>query len=85
MLARQHFLHLTESIGEARRPPLFAVRHLHERAVGATHFLGVPPAVKVCFGLFLARLVGTRREVPRCRVAVSVFTPSGMPAVKMRS
>jgi hypothetical protein len=84
MLSRPHFLHLTESGGEVRRPPLFAARLLHERAVGATDFLGVPPAVKVFFGLFIARLVGPRREVPRCRVAVSVFTPSGTPAVKIR-
>jgi hypothetical protein len=27
---------------------------------------------------------GSRRAAPRCRIALRVFTPSGMPAVKIR-
>jgi hypothetical protein len=82
MLSRQHLIHLAHLGADVRRP-LFAARPLHGPTVGAIDFFGIPPAVKVFFGLLVARLVGRRRKSPRCHVAVSVFTPSGMPAVKI--
>jgi hypothetical protein len=35
-------------------------------------------------GLLLGHFSGSRRAAPRCRIALRVFTPSGMPAVKIR-
>jgi hypothetical protein len=82
MLSRQHLIHLAHLGADVRRP-LFAARPLHEPTVGAIDFFGIPPAVKVFFGLLVTRLVGRRCKSPRCHVAVSVFTPSGRPAVKI--
>jgi hypothetical protein len=84
MLSRHHFLHLTEAGGEVRRPPLFAVRLLHEPPVGATDLFGGHSRVKDLASSLFAHFVGWRRVAPRCHVAVRVFTPSGMPAVKIR-
>jgi hypothetical protein len=35
-------------------------------------------------GLLLVHFSGSCRAAPRCRIALRVFTPSGMPAVKIR-
>jgi hypothetical protein len=39
---------------------------------------------KGLIGLLLGHFSGSRRAAPRCRIALRVFTPSGMPAVKIR-
>jgi hypothetical protein len=39
---------------------------------------------KDLIGLLLVHLSGSRQAAPRCRIALRVFTPSGMPAVKIR-
>jgi hypothetical protein len=39
---------------------------------------------KDLIGLLLGHFSGSRRAAPRCRIALRVFTPSGMPAVKIR-
>jgi hypothetical protein len=40
---------------------------------------------KDLIGLLLGHFSGSRRAAPRCRIALRVFTPSGMPAVKIRA
>jgi len=39
-------------------------------------------AAKDLVGHLLCHLPGSRRAAPRCRIALRVFTPSGMPAVE---
>jgi len=41
-------------------------------------------AAKDLIGLVLGHFPGSRRAAPRCRIVLRVFTPSGMPAVKIR-
>jgi hypothetical protein len=41
-------------------------------------------ATKDLVGLLLGHFPGSRRAAPRCRIALRVFTPSGMPAVELR-
>jgi hypothetical protein len=41
-------------------------------------------AAKDLVSLLLGHFPGSRRAAPRCRIALRVFTPSGMAAVQLR-
>ena len=84
MVSAQHIIRLIDAAGEVRRPPLVGMNFLHEpgvevciRRARSTH------KVSELIG-FVGRLFATRQTVPRYGIALRVFTPSGMPAVKVR-
>ena len=87
MRAKQSILGLVYTGGEVRRPPLVGMQFLHERAVRSAHIVGTRPRLKAqdLVGLLFrhrARLRASAR--PRVSVTVSVFTPTGKPAVEIR-
>jgi len=88
MASKQHILRLIDAGGEVRRAPLVGVQFLHEARGGRDRsHPRLAPGLKAkdligpsSFVIF----AGSRRAAPRCRIALRVFTPSGMPAVKIR-
>jgi hypothetical protein len=85
MVSTQHILRLIDADSEVRRPPLVGMQFLHEprvetgsRRAQSSHRAGG------LIGFLVGQLAGSRETAPRCSVAVRVFTPSGMAAVKMR-
>ena len=87
MASKQHILRFIDAGSKIRRSPVVGMQFLHEGAVGAPNFVSTRPRLKAkdLISLLLRHFSGARRaSVPRCRVIVNVFTPSGMPAVKIR-
>jgi hypothetical protein len=86
MASKQHILRLIDAGGEVRRAPLVGVEFLHEPAVGATDLFRARTRLKAkdLISLLLGHFAGSRWAAPRCCIALRVFTPSGMPAVKIR-
>ena len=86
MAAKQNFLGLVNSSGEVRRPPLVGMEFLHQRAVSMPDGVGARARLqaKDLIGLLIRHFSAGRRRPPRCRVTLRVFTPSGIPAVKIR-
>jgi hypothetical protein len=88
MAAKQNILGLIDAARKVRRPPLVGMQFLHERSVGATNLAGVRSGLKIkdlislLFRHFAAGHSGTA-AVPRTRIALRVFTPAGLPAVKI--
>ncbi len=86
MAAKKDFLGLVHTGGKVRRPPLVGVDFFHQRAVRTPDFLGTRSRLqaKDLISLLWRHFPGTRRRaLPRCRVAISVLTPMGFPAVKI--
>src|SRR5205823_15009212 len=72
---------------EVRRPPLVGMQFLHEHAMGTSDFLRTRPRLKAkdLIGLLFRHFAGTERTaLPRVRIALRVFTPAGIAAVKIR-
>src|ERR1700730_10440786 len=86
MASKQHILRLIDAGGEVRRAPLVGVEFLHEPAVGATDLLRARTRLKAkdLISLLLGHFAGSRWAAPRCRIALRVFMPSGMRAVRIR-
>lgn len=86
MAAKKNLFGLIDTSREVRRPPLVGMQFLHERAVGPSDFLGASPRLKAkdLVGLLFGHFAGSRRGAPRVRISLSVFTPGGTPAVKIR-
>ena len=87
MRAKQSILGLVYTGGEVRRPPLVGMQFLHEGAIGTSDFLGTRPRLKAkdLISLLFGHFAGTRRgALPRVRVLLRVFTPTGTPAIKIR-
>jgi hypothetical protein len=92
MVSTQHILRFIDTDSEVRRPPLVGMQFLHEPRVEA----GLRRAqcshkARGLIGFLVGQLAGSRDAPPRCNVAVTrcgvavrVFTPSGMAAVKVR-
>jgi hypothetical protein len=85
MVSTQHILRFIDADREVRRPPLVGMEFLHEPRVGA----GLRRAqsshkARGLISFLVGQLAGLRETPPRCSVAVRVFTPSGMAAVKVR-
>jgi hypothetical protein len=80
MVSTQHILRFIDADSKVRRQPLVGMNFLHERraadrAARSSHKL---------MNLFASQLVGSRQNVPHCSIALRVFTPSGLPAVRVR-
>jgi hypothetical protein len=85
MVSTQHILRFIDADSEVRRPPLIGMQFLHEPRVEA----GLRRAqsshrTRGLIGFLVGQLAGSREAPPRCSIAVRVFTPSGMAAVKVR-
>ena len=85
MAAKKDFLGFVDASGQVRRPPLVGMQLLHERAVRARDVIGARTRLhaKDLIGLLFRHFAASRRSPPRCRVALRVFTPAGIPAVKI--
>ena len=75
MVSTQHILGLIEAGRVVRRRPLVGTKFLKDRraadrAARSSHKLMI---------FFVSQLAGSRRNVPRCTVALRVFTPHGLP------
>jgi len=59
---------------------------LHERAVRARNGVGAGARLnaKDLIGFLFRHFAAGPSTAPRCRVALRVFTPTGLPAVKIR-
>ena len=87
MAAQKNVLGFVDAGREIRRPPLVGMQFLHEGAVGPADVVSARPWLKAkdLISLLLRHFSGApRASAPRCRIIVSVFTPSGIPAVKIR-
>ena len=87
MASKQHILRFIDAGSKIRRAPLVGMQFLHEPAVGPPNFLGARTRLKAkdLIGLLFRHFSGSRRaSAPRCRIALNVLTPSGIPAVKIR-
>jgi hypothetical protein len=69
--------------GKKHRPPLVGMQFLHERRA-LTDRRRSPRDATALMSLIIGHFAGPQQSAPRCGVTVRVFTPSGMPAVKMR-
>ena len=86
MSAKKNLLGLIDAGSEVRRPPLVGMQFLHECAVGTSDFLRTRPRLKAkdLISLLFGHFAGTRRSaLPRVCTVVRVFTPAGVPAVKI--
>ena len=86
MASEKHILSLIDPGSEIRRAPLVRVKLLHQQSVSAADILGRRRwrNAKDLMSLLRGHFASTRRlDLPRCRTTVSVFTPSGMTAVKI--
>ena len=86
MAAKKDFLGFVDAGREIRRPPLVGMQFLHQRAVRARDVVGARTRLqaKDLIGLLFRHFAAGRRRPPRCRVTLRVFTPAGIPAVKIR-
>ena len=86
MAAKQNFLGLVNAGGEIVRAPLVGVELLHQRPMGARDGLGARTRLhaKDLIGLLFSHFSTGRGSAPRVRVSLRVFTPAGIPAVKIR-
>src|SRR5258706_8757958 len=86
MTAKKDLFGLVDAGGEVRRPPLVGMQFLHERPVRSPDLRGGRARLnaKDLIGLLVRHFSGARRAaLPRCRVTLRVFTPAGLPAVKI--
>ena len=84
MAAKKDFLGFVDAGRKIRRPPLVGMEFLHQRAVCADDDVGARAGfqAKDLIG-FLFRHFAARSRTPRTRVTLRVFTPAGIPAVKI--
>jgi hypothetical protein len=80
MVSAQYILRFIDKGRGVRRPPLIGMDFLKHRDA-----IRIPPQSPMGLVTFLVdRFAGSQRDVPRCAVALRVFTPSGKPAVRVR-
>ena len=87
MAAKKDVFGFVDAGREIRRPPLVGMQFLHEGPVGASDLVGAGPRFKPkdLIGFLLRHWPAARRAAPaRCRIGLRVFTPAGIPAVKIR-
>jgi hypothetical protein len=82
MVSTQHILRFIDAGSEPRRPPLVGMNFLHERRVAAAIARSSHKTKLINF--LVGHFAGSRQNVPHCTIALRVFTPSGLPAVKVR-
>jgi hypothetical protein len=80
MVSAQYIFRFIDTGRGVRRPPLIGMDFLYKHRDA----IRIPPQRAACLVTFLVdRLTGSRRDVPRCSLALRVFTPSGKPAVRV--
>ena len=87
MAALKNILGLIDAGREIRRPPLVGMEFLNERSMGMVDVIGARPRfqAKDLISLLLRHFTAApRANLPRCRITLRVFTPSGLPAVEIR-
>ena len=87
MASKQHILRFIDASSKIRRAPLVGMQFLHEPPVRPPNLVGAGSGLKAkdLIRLLLRHWPGPRRQtLPRCRIGLRVFTPSGLPAVKIR-
>ena len=86
MRAKQSVLGLIDPSRQVRRPPLVGMQFLHQGAVGTPDIVTTRTRLqaKDLIGLLVRHFAGGREAAPRCRVALRVFGPRGIAAVKIR-
>ena len=87
MASKQNVLGLVDAGRKIRRPPLVGMDFLHEGAVSPGDLLRARPRLnaKDLIGFLFSHFAAGRppRPAPRCRVTLRVFTPTGLPAIKI--
>ena len=86
MAVKQNFLGLIDAGRKVRRPPLVGMQFLHKGPMSASDVLRTRPGLKAkdLISLLFSHFAAARRAAaPRCRVTLRVFTPAGLPAVKI--
>ncbi len=86
---KQNVLGLIDPGREIRRAPLVGMQFLHEDAVHTRDLVGPRTGLKAkdLIGLLLRHFSPGRNAAavaPPCRISLRVFTPAGLPAVKIR-
>ena len=87
MSAQQDFSRLVDASREVRRPPLIGVQFLHQRAVRFSDLVEARARLKPqdLIGFFFRHYARLRMSArPRVTISMSVFTPAGKPAIKIR-
>ena len=86
MAADKNILGFVDASREIRRPPLVGMEFLHQRAMRVADVVRARSGLqaKDLIGLLLRHFAAGRRRPPRCRVTLRVFTPAGIPAIKIR-
>lgn len=86
MAAEKNVLSFIDARGEVSRTSLVGVNLLHQRPVRVSDSFRARASLqaKDLIGLLFAHFTAGRSGPPRCRVTLRVFTPTGLPAVKIR-
>jgi hypothetical protein len=89
MAAKQNIFGLIDPRREVRRAPLVGMQFLHEGPMGTGDVLSPRAGLKAkdLMGLLLRHFSAGRSVpavLPRSRITLRVFTPAGLPAVKIR-
>ena len=86
MAAKKDFLGFVDTGRKIRRPPLVGVEFLHQRPVRVADSVGARAGLqaKDLIGFLFRHFTASRRSPARCRVTLRVFTPAGIPAIKIR-
>ena len=87
MAAKQNLFGLVDPGREIRRPPLVGMQFLHQGAVRPADIVRARPGLnaKDLISLLFRHFAAGRAAAvaPRCRIMLRVFTPAGLPAVKI--
>ena len=86
--AEEDVLGLVDPSRKVRRPPLVGMQFLHQGTVSAGDVVGARPRLqaKDLMSLLWRHWSAARKApAPRVRTTLRVFTPAGLPAVKIRS
>jgi hypothetical protein len=87
MSAQQDFFRLIDAGGQVRRAPVVGVELLHQRPIRLSDLVEARTRLKpqdlvgFLFRHYARMRMGAR---PRVAITLSVFTPAGKPAVKIR-
>ena len=85
---KKNILGRVDARREIRRPPLVGMQFLHQGPMGASDLLRGRAGLnaKDLISLLFRHFASSRRTPtgPRCRISLRVFTPAGLPAVKIR-
>ena len=86
MTPKKSVLGLVDTSRQVVRTPLIGVEFLHQRAMRAHDGVGIGAGLKAkdLIGLLRRHWATRHGTAPRCRVALRVLTPGGLPAVKIR-